>query len=201
MDEKELLRAIYQAIDWGKLYEVAPRAERETVDRFFSRLREMLDRSPRASDTPEDDKKVQGDYEELVLRTDGGSRGNPGPAAVGVVLEDTAGEEVLAWGDYIGKATSNVAEYSALIAGLEKALEMDVKRIQVYADSQLLTRQINGRYRVKSSRLQPLYAKARKLLDKLEKWDVQHVPRNQNKRADGLAGEALKEHKKRNKSG
>lgn len=201
MDEKELLRAIYRSIDWRKLYEIQPRAERETVDRFFSRLRDMLDRSPAGAATSQNDKGPNGDYEELVLRTDGGSKGNPGPAAVGVVLENPSGEEVVAWGDYIGRTTSNVAEYRALIAALEKALELGAKRISVFADSQLLTRQINGIYRVKSSRLKPLYRKVTALLKRFEKWDVQHVRRNRNKRADGLANRALKEHKNRNKSG
>jgi len=201
MDEKELLKSIYRAIDWARLYEIEPRAERETVDRFFHRLHKMVDRSPEAAASSGNGDEAPGNHEELVIRTDGGSKGNPGPAAVGVVLEDTSGEEVVAWGDYIGKATSNVAEYKALIAALEKAVELGATRVRVFADSQLLTRQINGRYQVKSSRLKPLYRKVRALLDRFDQWHVQHVRRNKNKRADGLANQALKEHKKRTSSG
>lgn len=201
MDEKKLLKSIYRAIDWRKLYEIEPRAERETVDRFFGRLREMLGTQPEDSTAPQSGAGTADDHDELVIRTDGGSRGNPGPAAIGVVLEDSSGEEVMAWGDYIGRTTSNVAEYSALIAALEKALELGAERVRVFADSQLLTRQINGRYRVKSDRLKPLYNQVTSLLDRFDKWNVKHVRRNKNKRADGLANEALDEHKKRSRGG
>jgi len=125
------------------------------------------------------------------LFTDGGSRGNPGPGAIGVVIENEKGETIYELSKYIGKCTNNEAEYSALIAGLKLAQKKGFNDLKVYIDSELITKQINGEYRVKSSNLKKFYIEAanfRKVFDKLE---FIHVKRHKNKKADALVNEAL----------
>ena len=125
---------------------------------------------------------------------DGGSRGNPGPAAVGaVVLDITDGTptEIASVSETIGIATNNVAEYTALIRGLEVAAEFAADRVEVRADSQLLIRQLEGRYRVKHPSLLPLYQQARQLLRPYREVDLQHVRREENTEADALVNAAL----------
>jgi ribonuclease HI len=125
---------------------------------------------------------------------DGGSRGNPGPAAVGAVVLDptTDPPEVLATvSEHIGVATNNVAEYLALIRALEVAVPHEATRVEVRADSQLVIRQLEGRYRVKNEGLQPLFQRAQALLAPYAEVDLQHVPREENTEADALANAAM----------
>lgn len=126
----------------------------------------------------------------LRLHTDGASRGNPGPAAGGFVLLD-GDREVAAGGRYLGRKTNNEAEYLALIDGLTAALEHRPAHLEVVLDSELLVHQLNGRYRVKSATLHPLWARARELLASFPATRVGHVPRGFNSRADALANAAL----------
>ena len=125
------------------------------------------------------------------LSTDGGARGNPGPAAFGYVLETEDGTILAAHGERIGVATNNVAEYSALVAGLERALELGVDELEVVSDSELLVKQMLGLYRVKHPNLKPLYDEARQLLASYKEKDLQHVRREFNKDADALVNAAL----------
>ncbi len=127
----------------------------------------------------------------FTLFTDGGSRGNPGPAAAGFVLTDGRGRTVHAAGQFLGRATNNVAEYRALLAGLGEALRRGVKRLAIRSDSELMVRQLHGAYRVRNEALKPLYEEALEKLDRLESYEVAHVGRQQNARADGLVNEAL----------
>jgi ribonuclease HI len=132
--------------------------------------------------------------EALVVFCDGGARGNPGPAAIGAVVLDPATDppETLATvSRRIGIATNNVAEYEALIAGLEAAQAYPAREMRVRADSQLLVRQLEGRYKVKHPNLRPLYQRARELLSRYERVDLQHVPREENTVADALVNAAL----------
>lgn len=126
-----------------------------------------------------------------ILMTDGASRGNPGEAAIGYVLSDPAGQTVIEHGEVIGLATNNVAEYRAVIAGLEKAASMGIRQIKVRSDSQLLVRQLLGQYRVRNAGLKPLYERVRDVARKFERTVFEHVPREENRRADELADEAL----------
>jgi ribonuclease HI len=126
-----------------------------------------------------------------IVYIDGGSRGNPGPAGYGVVIQDGAGKTVHTLSESIGKATNNVAEYRALVAALEYVLNQDTSRLQVYCDSELVVRQMQGRYRVQSPDLKPLHALARQLAGRLEQFRIQHLPREQNRLADRLANEAM----------
>jgi ribonuclease HI len=129
-----------------------------------------------------------------TLFADGGSRGNPGPAAMGALLVDDAGTVLREISTYLGVATNNVAEWSALVAGLEAALELGVRDLSVRLDSELVVKQLDGSYRVKHPNLQPLYARARILLRNFEKVDVAHVRRKLNKEADALVNQALDAH-------
>jgi ribonuclease HI len=128
----------------------------------------------------------------LTVHTDGASRGNPGDAGIGVVIEAEDGSVVREISQYIGKATNNVAEYTALIAGLRAAAELGATDVEVCTDSELMAHQVNGVYRVKSFDLQPLYAEAMSLLRGFRAYRVGHVYREANSRADGLASQAAK---------
>jgi ribonuclease HI len=126
-----------------------------------------------------------------VLRTDGGARGNPGPAGAGFVLQDSSGAVVADGGKFLGVATNNEAEYEALRWGLETALARGVRTIEVRADSELVVRQVLGVYRVKNARLAPLHAQVMRLLGEFEGHHVMHVRRAENQAADDLANAAM----------
>ena len=130
-------------------------------------------------------------FSRLILCADGGSRGNPGPAGFGAVLLDDSGRVVRELSEFIGQATCNEAEYRALIAALQAARELGARDLLIRADSQLLVRQLNGQYRVRSRSLMPLALRARRMLDQFASWKAQHVPREMNARADALANEAM----------
>lgn len=132
--------------------------------------------------------------ERATLFADGGSRGNPGPAALGAVLVDAEGRVLREIAEYLGVTTNNVAEWSALVAGLEAALDLGVREIAVRLDSELVVKQLSGEYRVKHPNLQPLHARAKSLLRRFEHADVAHVRRKQNAEADALVNRALDEH-------
>jgi len=127
----------------------------------------------------------------LIINTDGLSKGNPGPGAIGATLKDSRGKIVGSVAQAIGVTTNNVAEYKALIAALEKAREMGATEVEIRSDSELMVRQVNGRYKVKSALIAPLYLQAGKLLSSFTKVKINHVPREQNTEADELANLAL----------
>ena len=126
-----------------------------------------------------------------TLSTDGGARGNPGPAAYAYVLEAEDGTVLAAHGEAIGVATNNVAEYSALVAGLEKAAEIGVTHLEVVSDSELMVKQMRGEYRVKNEALRELSVRAARLARELESVSYRAVRREHNKLADQLVNEAL----------
>lgn len=135
---------------------------------------------------------VSGGRSALVLRTDGASRGNPGPAGIGIVLESLDGGIVDELAEYIGHATNNVAEYNALIRGLEEAAKHGAMEVTVFSDSELLVRQMNGEYRIKNEGLKPLFMQATELArTRFGKFTITYVPREQNRRADRLANLAI----------
>jgi ribonuclease HI len=128
---------------------------------------------------------------EATLFADGGSRGNPGPAASAAVLLDPAGELLEEIGAYLGVATNNVAEWTALIIGLEAAANRGIKRLAVRLDSELVVKQLRGEYRVKHVGLQPLHRRAQALLRAFREVEIRHVPRKQNAVADRLVNRVL----------
>jgi phosphoribosylglycinamide formyltransferase-1 len=129
--------------------------------------------------------------EKIIAHIDGGSRGNPGPAAAGYTLTDTAGRQLQARGLALGRATNNVAEYTGLVKALEAASQIGAEQLVVYSDSELLVRQINGDYKVKSGLLRPFFEQALGLLASFKSWQVRHVRRQNNIEADKLVNQAL----------
>jgi ribonuclease HI len=127
----------------------------------------------------------------LVVHVDGGARGNPGPAAIGVVVSDDAGAVVEELGEPIGETTNNVAEYRALLRGLERARAFGADEVEVVGDSELVAKQVNGQYKVKHAGLKPLHAEALRALAGFARWRVCTVPRAQNADADALVNAAL----------
>lgn len=126
----------------------------------------------------------------LILYIDGSVEGNPGPGAIGVVVEREDGVPVEAWGEAIGHVTNNQAEYRALLAGLRKARQLGARAVTVRSDSQLLVRQLLGEYRVKDAKLKPLHEEARRLAGSFERFAIEHVLREANRAADRLANRA-----------
>ena len=126
-----------------------------------------------------------------LLWTDGGSRGNPGPAAYAYVLETEDGTVLDARGEAIGRATNNVAEYSALVAGLRRAVELGVTEVELRSDSELMVKQMRGEYRVKNKDLQGLFLDASRAARELGRVTYTHVRREHNELADRLVNEAL----------
>ena len=131
------------------------------------------------------------DREKLTIHFDGASKGNPGPASIGAVIAGPDGETVLEINEPIGRATNNFAEYTALIRALEEALKMGSSAVDCFSDSELVVRQMTGKYRVKSESLLPLWQQARELSRQFEGFSIRHVPRTKNRRADQLASKAL----------
>jgi ribonuclease HI len=127
----------------------------------------------------------------LVVHVDGGARGNPGPAAIGVVVSDVAGEVLDEVAEPIGVATNNVAEYRALLRGLERAAALGAREIEIVNDSELVARQLTGAYKVKHPSMKPLYEQAMSALRGFDRWHIRSVPRAQNARADALVNAAL----------
>ena len=128
-----------------------------------------------------------------TVNIDGGSRGNPGPAAYGVVIRDPRGEVVARLKKYIGRVTNNVAEYYGLIAALDYAQSHGIRALRIESDSELLVNQMRGRYKVKSADLKPLFERAQKTSRSFESFRIEHVYRERNAEADKLANEALDE--------
>ena len=127
----------------------------------------------------------------LTIYTDGACRGNPGPAAIGAILQDETGATIPEISRSIGRSTNNRAEYNALIVALDEALNLGAKNVDIRLDSELVQRQIQGKYRVKDANLRPLFQQAKQLLSKFESFSLTHIPREQNKAADILANRAL----------
>ena len=127
----------------------------------------------------------------LIAHSDGGARGNPGPAGYGVVIKDQSGRKVAALSEYLGRQTNNFAEYQGLIAALEYAAGHGPKALKVISDSELLVRQIKGIYKVKNETLKDLHARAKELIAQLDWFSIGHARREHNQEADRLANEAM----------
>ena len=129
--------------------------------------------------------------EALKIQIDGAARGNPGPAGAGVVLSDSRGKKLKELSVYLGESTNNVAETCALLLGLQEALRLGSGQVLVLTDSELLARQMTGVYRVRDERLQLLHALIRPLKESFERFEIRHLPREENKAADRLANKAV----------
>jgi ribonuclease HI len=127
----------------------------------------------------------------LVLHVDGGARGNPGPAAIGIVISSLEGRVIEEIAEPIGVTTNNVAEYRALLRGLERAAQLRADEVRVINDSELVANQVNGVYQVKHPSMKPLHAQATAALSGFDRWSLQQVPRSKNAHADELVNRAL----------
>ena len=127
----------------------------------------------------------------MYLYTDGGSRGNPGPSGIGVIILDSRHKKVKEIFSYIGEATNNVAEYRAMIAGLEAALELKATELIIHTDSELMMRQLNGEYRVKDANMKILFDRSLALLKRLDSFEIRHIVRAKNREADKLVNKAI----------
>jgi ribonuclease HI len=127
----------------------------------------------------------------VVVNVDGGARGNPGPAAIAAVISTPSGKVIEQRGERIGVATNNVAEYRALLLGLERARELGAREIELVGDSELVVRQVNGEYKVKHADLRPLRNRVLAALEDFEEWSIRHVRREENAAADELVNAAL----------
>ena len=126
-----------------------------------------------------------------IVNVDGGARGNPGPAAIGVVVRDGEGAVLEEVGEKIGEATNNVAEYRALLRGIELAAARGASELELVGDSELVVRQVEGRYKVKNAGMKELHAEVKKALAGFDSWSIRHVRRAENADADRLVNEAL----------
>ncbi len=131
--------------------------------------------------------------ERLVVNVDGGARGNPGPAAIAAVVATPDGEVVESAGEAIGRATNNVAEYRALLLGIERARELGAREVDLVGDSELVVKQVKGEYRVKDAGLRPLHRQVHAALEAFDRWSIRHVRRKHNAAADRLVNETLDE--------
>ncbi|MGH2976154.1 MAG: ribonuclease HI family protein [Solirubrobacterales bacterium] len=127
----------------------------------------------------------------LVVHVDGGARGNPGPAAIAAVVTNPDGEPISQSAETIGSATNNVAEYRALLLGIERARELGADEVELVGDSELIVRQVQGAYKVKDRALRELHGRVKGALAEFEEWTIRHVRREDNEHADRLVNEAL----------
>jgi ribonuclease HI len=127
----------------------------------------------------------------VTVNVDGGARGNPGPAAIGVVLRDGSGAVLEEVGEKIGEATNNVAEYKALLRGIELAAEQGASEVDLIGDSELVVRQVEGKYKVKNAGIKPLHEAVKRALAEFDSWSIRHVRRADNADADHLVNQAL----------
>jgi ribonuclease HI len=129
--------------------------------------------------------------EKLVVNVDGGARGNPGPAAIAAVVQSADGEVLEERGERIGRATNNVAEYRALLLGIERAAALGASELELVGDSELIVRQVEGKYKVKDATMRRLHTEVKEALADFERWSIRHVRREQNAEADRLVNEVL----------
>ena len=179
-------------------------AEHETLEKTCAAVpgltreaaREMLRAAARQlqqEKLPPPERKAPVAGRTVRVYSDGAARGNPGPAGAGAVLTDAAGNVIARLGRYLGKQTNNVAEYEGLLLGLKHARELGYREVEIRADSQLLIRQLKGEYAVRHAGLKPLHAEALRLLRSFDRYDLQHVPREENALADEMSNRAIDE--------
>ncbi len=130
----------------------------------------------------------------FIINTDGAAKGNPGPAGIGAVIKDSSGSIIAEVYEYLGETTNNQAEYQALIAALKRAQKLGGEELQVFADSELMVKQIAGIYKVKNEGIKPLFEEAKQMIKLFKSVSLKHVPREKNSEADALANKAIDEH-------
>ncbi len=163
-----------------------PQLDRSRLLRILDRAAGRLSKGPGAAEQRPALLRVR-------VYSDGAARGNPGPAGAGAILVEPSGQVLDRIGKFLGNQTNNYAEYVGLLLGLRRARELDVREVEVFADSELMIRQLGGRYQVRSASLRPLYEEALSLLNAFERVKLVHVPRDMNRAADELSNRAIDE--------
>jgi ribonuclease HI len=184
--DAELLQFIAREEPLSATLEAFPQVTRE-------RLKKLLARSADTIGDVGSAVEENGAFERLRVYSDGAARGNPGLSGAGAVLVEPSGQVVDRIGKFLGVQTNNYAEYMGLLIGLRRAKDLGVREIEVFADSELMIRQLGGRYQVKSATLRPLYEEAVKLLNDFSRVKLVHVPREMNKAADEMSNRAIDE--------
>ena len=191
---QKLVTLISQYLDREKLMKENPSVSNEMIDALLQDIilakqgKELTDTHQSHHDTARHKHK---DISELIIHTDGASRGNPGKAGIGVAIFDKDYRLIEEACKFIGESTNNVAEYQAMILAAQKAITYHARKVIFKADSELLVRQLNGSYRVKSQNILPLYRELTVLLEKIPEWKIQHVRREENACADALANQGI----------
>ena len=185
----QLLLAIAEHETLEKTCAVFPGLTREAAQKLLRGAAGQLQQEK----LPLREKSAAAPARTVRVYSDGAARGNPGPAGAGAVLTDAAGNVIARLGRYLGKQTNNVAEYEGLLLGLKHARELGYREVEVRADSQLLIRQLKGEYAVRHAGLKPLHAEALRLLRSFDRYDLQHVPREENALADEMSNRAIDE--------
>lgn len=191
---QEFVALILKYLDTERLIKENPSVTRGMIDTFLRGIvetkkgTETIDACLPRSDIPH---RGQKGFRKLIIHTDGASRGNPGKAGIGVAIFNEDYQLVEDVCRFIGETTNNVAEYQAMILAAQKAVACHAKEVVFRTDSELLVRQLNGVYRVKSANILPLYDELIKLLDKIPAWEIQHVRREENVIADALANRGI----------
>jgi len=191
LTDRQLLRLIREHLDVDALLAAHPEVSGADLEALWSRLglgeqaARPAERQRHLFQAPATGSRI------VVARCDGAARGNPGPAAIGVLLLDPRGDVLHQFGERIGSTTNNVAEYTAVIRAAEEALALGATELRLLLDSDLLVQQLRGAYKVRAPHLRPLHAQARELLARFAGWTVRHVPREENTDADALANQAL----------
>lgn len=189
----ELLLLIFKYTDKEKLLKENPSVTQEMIDTLVQEISHTKkgEKSGGIGLHHPATKHKKEEPIEFIIHTDGASRGNPGNAGIGVVILNKNRHVIEEIGRFIGRSTNNVAEYQAMILAAQKAVEYNAGKVTFKTDSELLVRQINGMYQVKSSNILPLYKELMAFLNKIPAWKIQHVRREENAHADALANQGI----------
>lgn len=186
--DADVLRHIAREEPLSATLKAFPALSREKLARLLERVAALAEESPRPAAGAE-----AASLQRVRVYSDGAARGNPGPSGAGAVLVEPSGQVIDRIGKYLGVQTNNYAEYMGLLLGLKRARELGVHEVEVFADSELMIRQLGGRYQVKSPTLRPLYEEALKLLNDFSRVKLVHVPREMNTAADEMSNRAIDE--------
>ena len=186
--EADILRHVAREEPLSITLKAFPGLTRERLTRLLEKMAESTARSPARVNTSESSTPWK-----VRVYSDGAARGNPGPSGAGAVLVDASGQEVDRLGKYLGIQTNNYAEYMGLLLGLKRARDLGIREVEVFADSELMIRQLGGRYQVRSPTLRPLYQEALRVLNDFSRVKLVHVPRKMNAAADEMSNRAIDE--------
>ncbi len=189
MDRQTIIQRLAEKLTDGELGKIFPEVSPDDIRNILLQHK----KAHKSTGVSSDDSHGKRNLHKCALYTDGASRGNPGQAGAGAVLLDEKGRELAARAEYLGRCTNNVAEYKALITGLRLAEQTGCTELDIFLDSELIVRQLTGRYKVKNATLKPLFNQVQQLLQPLTTFSITHVPRAKNSRADELANQGIDE--------